>query len=189
MDVPMLSLEKTSWDLEQCPASCLPCNSEWNRWPLCTKERQIHIPFIQINPQLREAQLGKEKKNIFKKLNGIEIDVLLALRDQRIFNVSSAIFIDDESPCGRRKKPPGLLQRVCALLSFFNELVDAAFADSGNSGLLPLNPPELPLLTTLGLDLSIIPRYQNTPKSMFTFICAQDFRRDEIALHYRNSVM
>ncbi|EFX73739.1 hypothetical protein DAPPUDRAFT_17222, partial [Daphnia pulex] len=28
--------------LEQCPASCLPCNSEWNRWPLCTKERQIH---------------------------------------------------------------------------------------------------------------------------------------------------
>ena len=70
-----------------------------------------------------------------------------------------------------------------------NELVDAAF---GDSGLLPvLNPPELPLLTTLGLDLSIecIPRYQNKPKSMYTFVCAQNFRRDEFAWHYRNWVM
>jgi hypothetical protein len=140
---------------------------------------------------------------------------------------------DDESPWGRRKKPPGLLQSVCAQLfnkstgqkqqtvsisnqdddpcsknqaveedslsdisnglddSSTNELVDAAFGDSGNSVPLPANPPELPLLTTLGLDLSIecIPRYQNKPKSMYTFICAQDFRRDEFAWHYRNWVM
>ena len=50
------------------------------------------------------------------------------------------------------------------------------------------NPPAVPLLSTLGLDLSIecIPRYQNKPKSMYTFVCAQDFRRDQYADHYRN---
>lgn len=53
-----------------------------------------------------------------------------------------------------------------------------------------LEPPSLPCLTTLGLDLSIecIPRYQNKPKSMYTFVCGKDFRRDEYAWHYRNWV-
>jgi F-box protein 30 len=149
-------------------------------------------PAIPLVLSLWEPSIKKKLKSISSEdgLSNVSTPRQSAERsDNSILSVSSAISTDDESPWGRRKKPPGLLQRVCALLSFFNELVDAAFADSGNSGLLPLNPPELPLLTTLGLDLSIIPRYQNTPKSMFTFICAQDFRRDEIAWHYRNSVM
>lgn len=151
--------------------------------------------------------------------------------DNSILSVSST---DDESPWGRRRKPPGLLQSMCAQLfnksgvqkqqpllvsnqnddcfhvknqtvdedtlsdisnglddDSTNELLDAAFEGSGTFGLLPSNPPELPLLTTLGLDLSIecIARYQSKPKSMYTFVCAQDFRRDEFAWHYRNWVM
>ncbi len=43
--------------LQSCPASVLPCTAEWNRWPLCTKER--HVPFAQINPQLKPEHLGK----------------------------------------------------------------------------------------------------------------------------------
>ncbi len=48
--------------------------------------------------------------------------------------------------------------------------------------------PAPPLLATLGLDLSIecLPRYQHKPKSMYTFVCAHDFRRDEYPSHYRN---
>ena len=45
--------------LETCPASVIPCTAEWNRWPLCSKERQVYIPFTQVNPQLKHEQLGK----------------------------------------------------------------------------------------------------------------------------------
>lgn len=45
--------------LESCPASVIPCNVEWNRWPLCSQERKAHIPFPHLNPQLREEQLGR----------------------------------------------------------------------------------------------------------------------------------
>lgn len=266
--------------LESCPASCVPCNAEWNRWPLCTKERQIHIPFAQINPQLREEQLDvalalrdqgvlDHWMNLPRKTQKLmrcnltprhpAIPLILSLweptvkmkvksisSDDGLSNVStprqsaersdnsilSVSSTDDESPWGRRRKPPGLLQSMCAQLfnksaaqnqqpvlvsnqddSCFpvknkvvdedtlsdisngldddcstNEILDAPFGGSGNCGLLPSNPPELPLLTTLGLDLSIecIPRYQSKPKSMYTFVCAQDFRRDEFAWHYRN---
>lgn len=147
--------------------------------------------------------------------------------DSSLISVSST---DDESPWGRRRKPPGLLQSVCAQLfnkslapkqpildvqheyryvkshaeedtlsdisndnldDSSNELVDAAFESSGNVGTILASPPELPLLTTLGLDLSIecIPHYQSKPKSMYTFVCAQNFRRDEFAWHYRNWVI
>jgi F-box protein 30 len=193
-------------------------------------------PAIPLVLSLWEPSIKKKLKSISSEdgLSNVSTPRQSAERsDNSILSVSSAISTDDESPWGRRKKPPGLLQSVCAQLfnkstghkqktasvsnqddypysknevveedtlsdvsnglgdSSINELVDAAFADSGNSGLLPANPPELPLLTTLGLDLSIecIPRYQNKPKSMYTFICAQDFRRDEFAWHYRNWVM
>lgn len=152
--------------------------------------------------------------------------------DHSILSVSST---DDESPWGRRRKPPGLLQSVCAQLFNKNsafqqkqqaipvsyeddncnltnqpnpdedtlsdisngfddsssELADSAFITaSGSLGIHPAKPPDLPLITTLGLDLSIecIPRYQSKPKSMYTFVCAQDFRRDEFASHYLNWV-
>ena len=143
--------------------------------------------------------------------------------DHSVLSVSS-VSTDDESPWGRRRKPPGLLQSVCAQLfnkgvaekqqnlplpcpDGKNQVADddtlsdisTGLDDSSNMNELTAdsvficpgtNPPDLPLLTTLGLDLSIecMPRYQNKPKSMYTFVCAQDFRRDEFAWHYRNWV-
>lgn len=56
--------------LQTCPASVVHCTMEWNRWPVCSRERQMHIPFHQPNPNARAGQL----------------DVALALRDQRMLN-------------------------------------------------------------------------------------------------------
>ena len=72
-----------------------------------------------------------------------------------------------------------------------NDLSDVS--DAGNSS--PVNLVEdsqnAQFLSTLGVDLSIecIPRYQKKPKSMYTFICSQDYRRDEYSLHYWNWVI
>jgi len=265
--------------LELCPASVISCTVEWNRWPLCSQERQAHVPFSHLNPQLREEHL----------------DVGLALRDQRMFNhwmklprtiqrmmrcsltprhpavpliptlwnpckkkpksfsteeslidtssestprqsaersdasVLSVVSTDEESPWGRRQKPPGLLQNICAQLSInknqqssdtvaqvaaieenhtLNNInneserisdVDSSFDDEdvltcpevdANAPTPPTQTPSVLLLTTLGLDIAIecLPHYLNKPKSMYTFVCAQDFRRDEYAWHYQNWV-
>lgn len=134
---------------------------------------------------------------------------------------TSFVSTDDESPWGRRRKPPGLLQNICAQLlinrnqqeipsssytteendtlsDISNELEAISDIDSlsGTDDLetfMDANAPSPPsplMLTTLSLDLSIecIPRYINKPKSMYTFVCAQDFRRDEYAWHYQNWV-
>jgi len=138
----------------------------------------------------------------------------------------STISTDEESPWGRRQKPPGLLQSVCAQLfnkkagqmmpivsipepteenpvSIEEDTISDISEDLDRSDELgapedavfelpavDVVPPALPLLTTLGIDLSIecVPRYMNKPKSMYTFVCAQNFRRDEYAWHYRNWV-
>ena len=52
-------------------------------------------------------------------------------------------------------------------------------------------PPPAPAITLkqiLALDLNIesITRYQAKPKSMYTFLCAQQFRRDEYSWHFKN---
>ena len=52
-------------------------------------------------------------------------------------------------------------------------------------------PPPAPAITLkqiLALDLNIesITRYQAKPKSMYTFLCAQQFRRDEYLWHFKN---
>ncbi len=48
--------------------------------------------------------------------------------------------------------------------------------------------PSLTLQQLLALDLNVesITRYQSKPKSMYTFLCAQAFRRDEYPWHFRN---
>ena len=53
------------------------------------------------------------------------------------------------------------------------------------------DPPPAPAITLkqiLALDLNIesITRYQAKPKSMYTFLCAQQFRRDEYSWHFKN---
>ena len=56
--------------LEKCPASVMHCTMEWNRWPVYSSERQARVPFVQDNLHARYGQL----------------DVALALRDQRVLN-------------------------------------------------------------------------------------------------------
>ncbi|XP_077978405.1 F-box only protein 30-like [Glandiceps talaboti] len=58
--------------LPVCPASVIHCTMEWNRWPVCSSERQAHVPFKQPNPVIIPEQL----------------DMALALRDQRMLNES-----------------------------------------------------------------------------------------------------
>jgi len=253
--------------LKSCPASVIPCNIEWNRWPLCSQERKSQIPFAHINPQLKEEQLDvalavrdqrmydhwmklprttrqimrspitprhppvplvttlwnppcKKKLKSFSSEEGL-INTSLESTPRQSAERSDASFVstDDESPLGRRRKPPGLLQNICAqlLINKNQQQVSSSnpateendtLSDISNDfeGVSDLDssfdvedvvvstdakvptPPSLLLLTTLSLDLSIecIPHYLNKPKSMYTFVCAQDFRRDEYAWHYRN---
>ena len=52
----------------------------------------------------------------------------------------------------------------------------------------PFDDVSLMLQEILSLDLNMefVTRYQAKPKSMYTFLCAQVFRRDEYASHFRN---
>ena len=52
----------------------------------------------------------------------------------------------------------------------------------------PPPPPTITLKQILALDLNIesITRYQAKPRSMYTFLCAQQFRRDEYSWHFKN---
>ncbi|XP_064634584.1 F-box only protein 30-like isoform X2 [Lineus longissimus] len=58
--------------LQTCPASVMVCTMEWNRWPVYSRERQAKLPFTQHQMHLRYGQL----------------DVALAMRDQRMLNES-----------------------------------------------------------------------------------------------------
>lgn len=59
-----------SHHLPVCPASVIHCTMEWNRWPVYSKERCARVPFSNRNYHAKYGQL----------------DVALALRDQRILN-------------------------------------------------------------------------------------------------------
>ena len=50
---------------------------EWNRWPVYSKERQARVPFSQSNLHAKYGQL----------------DVALALRDQRVLNEAMKVCI------------------------------------------------------------------------------------------------
>ena len=68
---------------------------------------------------------------------------------------------------------------------------DVIITDEATSPAVP-DPPvddvSLMLQEILSLDLNMefVTRYQAKPKSMYTFLCAQVFRRDEYASHFRN---
>ena len=62
---------KMSKHIAVCPASVVNCTMEWNRWPVCSAERQSHQP-IQLSPDFNCEQL----------------DIALALRDQRMLTKS-----------------------------------------------------------------------------------------------------
>ncbi|GAB6026537.1 hypothetical protein CHUAL_012959 [Chamberlinius hualienensis] len=341
----LLPRRDTGRHLATCPASVVHCTMEWNRWPVCSRERQMHIPFHQPNPNARAGQL----------------DVALALRDQRMLNqwlraprktrralrnsltrrfpavplqlrgcgggnsnanvvdvngtysssensssYPSRTITDDEedTPWEIRKTPPGLQRSVCGELykaskqttesltaaltmitnarpvtsisgdsqdrnirswrnyvedkenrsvlanngysdeygnnvknsfeemdvgviskleeddygmddpvnmiddlefespggydilfvdhTVVSEISSASMTDHARKQPLAANPPpppsSPPLFVNLGLDLTLesITRYQTKPKSMYTFLCAQEFRRDEYSWHYKN---
>lgn len=196
-------------------------------------------PGIPLVPSLWKS-VGKKKLKSVSSDDGLLMDPSAESTPRQSAERSDASLLsvtstDDESPWGRRRKPPGLLQSVCAQLfnskvqqlpqpvpphdaghcvipeesaddtlsDISNELdesnssiainddgADPVFGPAGDFGLSLIDPPALPLLITLGLDISIecVPRYMNKPKSMYTFVCAQNFRRDEYAWHYRNWV-
>ncbi|XP_069693934.1 F-box only protein 30-like [Periplaneta americana] len=338
--------------LETCPASVVICTMEWNRWPVCSQERQMHVPFHVPNPRAKEGQL----------------DIALALRDQRMLNewmkvprrtrrvlrnsltkcfpavplqswpssegfvpvvAPSSVAEEDEMMWDCKKAPPGLQSSVCSELykvtrgnldecttdslihitakshtsqyngspdlvnsetstveessingveytnrspsthlngilrqqteigtcqssytqankrilnnsqsdtsvglnmesnlnclemteenkenmpdnlnvfeSSYNEeqnghfsvcfvnntqvseIFSASMTDHASS-IIPPPPSSPPMIVSLGLDLTLesITRYQTKPKNMYTFLCAQEFRRDEYSWHYKN---
>lgn len=57
--------------LEVCPASVIHCTMEWNRWPVYSSERQSHQP-----------------TQILSNTNTDQLDIALALRDQRMLTQS-----------------------------------------------------------------------------------------------------
>ncbi|RWS09356.1 farnesyl pyrophosphate synthase-like protein [Dinothrombium tinctorium] len=105
----------------------------------------------------------------------------------------------DSSPWQMHKVPPGLQSSVCARLGNLNEKqqskqngneIDVNGCDSvqpTDSSCIPI-PPALPHCASISLDLNIdsIAPYQPKPKLMYTFRCAQEFRRDEYEHHYKN---
>jgi hypothetical protein len=53
----------------------------------------------------------------------------------------------------------------------------------------PSSPPHSsPVIVSLGLDLTLetTTRYHSKPSGMYTFLCGQEFRRDEYSWHYKN---
>lgn len=231
----MLIRYQRAQHLETCPASVVICTMEWNRWPICSQDRQMHVPFHVPNPRAKEGQL----------------DIALALRDQRMLNEwmkvphrtrrvlrnsltkcfpavplhsgssnegESPVVSDDDNLWECKKAPPGLESSVCSELYkssretkhcetkvasvlngknvilndnqcstvYFNntKLGDIFCSNS----IIPPPPSSPPMIVSLGLDLTLesITRYQTKPKNMYTFLCAQEFRRDEYSWHYKN---
>jgi F-box only protein 30 len=105
----------------------------------------------------------------------------------------------DSSPWQINKFPPGLQSSVCAKLNGItlkgHELSKAIkpcdilneIKENINSNLIP-SPPALPNCTPFSLDINLdsLQPSQPKPKLMYTFRCAQEFRRDEYRSHYKN---
>lgn len=184
-----------------------------------TTPRHPPVPLITTlwNPPYK-----KKLKSLVSEEDLIDTSLESTPRQSAERSDTSFVSTDDESPWGRRRKPPGLLQNICAQLlinknqqqmsssnptieendtlsDISNDLEGISDLDSSSevedviisADTKAPSPPSPLLLTTLSLDLSIecVPRYLNKPKSMYTFVCAQDFRRDEYAWHYQNWVI
>jgi len=94
---------------------------------------------------------------------------------------------------------PGLQSSVCAKLNGTSLNVEESPKKINSCGILNgiekncntasiPPPPALPNCTSLSLDLNLdaLPPFQPKPKLMYTFRCAQEFRRDEFRSHYKN---
>lgn len=79
--------------------------------------------------------------------------------------------------------------RVCIINNTQrSEKISGSVADDIWS-ITPSTPSHTPAtIVSLGLDLTLetITRYQSKPNDMYTFLCGQEFRRDEYSWHYKN---
>lgn len=68
-----------------------------------------------------------------------------------------------------------------------SEVISSSMTDNVRS-ITPPPPYSPPAVVSLGLDLTLetITRYQSKPNDMYTFLCGQEFRRDEYSWHYKN---
>lgn len=205
--------------LATCPASVIHCKMEWNRWP-------VHFPHqIQLHHQ--------------RPLHEMQLDVALAMRDQRMLQQSlqmssqyalcsspikysamqsqnrSQIELNPEKLYGnyytngmdkneneyeKESHCKGDWMKLCASyddILFVNNVVisdissapmtDCSYSDVNSVPTMPDGSYVPPGLTIgLNLNLETRTRHQSKSKSMFTFICGQDFRRDEYCWHYKN---
>lgn len=106
----------------------------------------------------------------------------------------------DPNPWLQSRSPPGLQSSVCAKLLETSEQQNSSttnrldFSTIVEPSVEPLvqslipPAPALPQCQSLSLDINVrtIAAYQKKPKLMYTFRCAQEFRRDEYEWHYRN---
>ncbi|XP_071100521.1 F-box only protein 30-like [Haliotis cracherodii] len=65
---------------------------------------------------------------------------------------------------------------------------ETAMTNNNNKNLTRKLDNDTRLCDVLGVDINIdcITKYQPKPAEMFTFLCAQEFRRDEYAWHFKN---
>ena len=197
----------------------------------CVTPRNPPVPLV---PSLWNQNHSKKWKSMSSEDGLLNVSLDNSARqsvERSEASLLSFTSTDDESPWGRTRKPPGLLQSVCSQIfikkkdqqqqsmesdsygqiltvsaekddddtlgDLSDSLDDSCASDSAFVCEEPAanavsqagpTPPAMPLLTNLGLDMSIqcIPRYLSKAKSMYTFVCAQDYRRDEYPSHYKD---
>lgn len=101
------------------------------------------------------------------------------------FELTQAINLNPtKSICGE--------QIGCFIVHFVNnaqvtEVISSFMTDNVRS-VTPPPPYNPPAVVSLGLDLTLetITRYQSKPNGIYTFLCGQEFRRDEYSWHYKN---
>ncbi|CAG2120341.1 unnamed protein product, partial [Medioppia subpectinata] len=85
------------------------------------------------------------------------------------------------------KRPENRLDFSAAVEPADQLVTNTATSNGGALSTIPI-APALPQCNSLSLDINVrtIAAYQKKPKMMYTFRCAQEFRRDEYEWHYRN---
>lgn len=84
--------------------------------------------------------------------------------------------------------PPPIIESSSDKSSNSFELVEGEISHSFSPENSIPTPPLLPDCLSLSLDLNLnsFLKFHPKPKLMYTFICAQEFRRDEYGSHYKN---
>lgn len=190
--------------LVQCAASVVHCSFEWNRWPLhstCRPLDQLTDPPHFRTPSNCDQHSPSTNRKARHKLDARlpisldaaslkehQLDVALTLRDQRL--IGELQQLDQTLRCLlcnslTRLNPP------LPIKPYVGDKMTSKNRPQSATGTCPspLTDPSFEnICTSLVLDLNFdaTAPFQPKPKQMFTFRCAQDFRRDEYHAHYHN---